>query len=236
MPPAIEHAIAERGFAVLHNDGIDRREDNPITGTARNHRSLGQPVLRKKVPLINILYRSPVLMEFLKRVTGVAFKPLPRGERLDETVLHEKHLQGSTLGPHLDPSEKTVVMVFQAPPPDAGGELRFLPVPEHETDADGLADPADVANIWARNPHLIQARQPTSHKAYIINSAYDIHMVAPLTRDLPIAAARRNLTMSWASVGDKRPVAYKKRLYDIEVGLAFPEFSDVTDAKPLKEK
>jgi len=94
-------------------------------GTPRNMRTVGQPVIKDKGPLIDAFYFAPALLELVERVVGEQVHTCPYpGEHY---VISQLDRHGDTHGWHWDDYTYGIILVLEAPHYTQGGFVQAVP-------------------------------------------------------------------------------------------------------------
>ena len=191
LPPYMHAFLLQRVSQLFEDAGSLRKDPNIYSGTARKLTSLDNRTLRKKLSITKELYRSPVMLTFESMIFNTKTQPLHKRFELDHFVAHLKRTKGDQLGPHIDPSMGSTVMILRAPPKGVGGNIAFCRPPEGSP---RLADAAQVRSYLRSHRKHISTRSPESNSMYFIATADCPHWTLPLKRDLLHGEERINLT------------------------------------------
>jgi hypothetical protein len=140
-----------------------------------------------------MLYVHFELVGLVARITG---GPVFRCTHPEEVMVCNFLLSpGSTHGWHLDDPPYALILVLEAPPPGAGGELEYIPGWSDLSQGLGLDPdgPVDAAVAAARAEGALRRADHRTGDAYLLRADRCAHRVAPLR-----ARGTRRVAMNFA--------------------------------------
>jgi len=189
VPPELRAEARREALRLL--DGAAERRDLKLATTDYTPRKMSvvrSEVIAESSPLINALYRSGAVLEFL---TAVTREPLYACPSKDEEFLISRHeRRGDTHGWHWGDFSFALIWILETPPIEYGGMLQCVP----HTDWD-KTDPR-IHEYLCRNQ--ITTYGFVSGDIYFLRTDTTLHRTVPLNRD----ATRIMLNMTWASGKD----------------------------------
>ncbi|MBI3898849.1 MAG: hypothetical protein HY308_11195 [Gammaproteobacteria bacterium] len=146
-----------RDLAIRRDFEMECMNDSP-----RNMRTLSGDSIQELSTIIPLLYANEELLRFLSFLTNQEVLPL---SDLDRFVLNDLHKMGDTFGAHYDDYPISLALIFEAPPPEHGGEVELV------ANSNSLAD--------LHGPNVTRVSLVPGD-AYLLKSDTTAHRVAPL--------------------------------------------------------
>lgn len=161
----------------------------PETGnTPRKMSTVSQKSIAKDSPLIEAVYNSQLLMNFLSRLAREPVLPCPWEEEKFVVIKQEK--RGDTHGWHWGDFSFTVIWIIEAPSVEVGGALQCIP------HTDWCKEDPRVQEYLARYP--IRTYPHGTGDLYFLRSDTTLHRTIELSED----RTRIILNTCWASTLD----------------------------------
>ncbi len=167
--------------------------------TPRIMKTLGGQEIRRESPFLSDMYDEPRLRALLSYIAG---HPVFTCNDINEWMVCN-WLAGSgwTHGWHLDDPPLALVVFLEAPSPEDGGALEFIPDWHTICKQNGLDPQGDVKSLVAhcRAAGLVREKTHSVGDAYLLRADIFLHRVAPLLRD---GARRTVLNMAFELAPD----------------------------------
>ncbi len=201
--------LRDEALEIIDEFGIVHDFEFAITGnTPRHMTTVGQPVIKERGPLIHATYFSPVVKEFLSRVSGESLSTCPYpGEHY---VISRLTRSGDTHGWHWDDYSYGFVLVLEAPGYRDGGFVQAVPHTAWDKD-----DP-DINGALLKS--CVRSYALGAGDAYVIKTDTTMHRVFPISGN----GRRTIVNMTFASASDlARPMTHETN--DVLFGGAAPD-------------
>lgn len=197
LPPAWEQRAREEACGVLERRGVRRDLTVPETGNSpRRLRNVRQSEIAAETRALPSLYYAEATRALVSAVTESQAALCPFVP--ERFVLAAMSRAGDTHGWHWDDYAYSLVYLIDAPPPDAGGAVEYLPgIP-------WMKGRPRVDEYVAAG--RLRSRRVESGEAYLLKGNTTLHRVAPLERD----AMRVVYAMAYAHPDDlARPITHE---------------------------
>lgn len=197
LPAPWEQRAREEAWGVLERRGVRRDLTVPETGSSpRRMRNVRQSEIAAETSVLPSLYYAQGTRLLVSAVAGCEAMLCPFVP--ERFVLASMSRAGDTHGWHWDDYAYALVYLIDAPPPDAGAAVEYLPNVPWEK-----ACPRVDEHVAAGR---VRSRRVESGEAYLLKGNTTLHRVAPLERD----AMRVVYAMAYADSGDlARPITHE---------------------------
>lgn len=152
----------------------------PGIRTIRRLHTVGGVSIQKNAPQARALYDHSEMLNFLRQVTGGSiFKCRHKEELIVANYLLEP---GATHGWHLDDPDFALIISFEAPPVNSGGQLEFIPRWRELEKERKQGQTINQLIAMAGSRRLIEREHHQAGDAYLLYASQILHRVSPLTR------------------------------------------------------
>ena len=189
VPPELREAMRKEAHRLL--DLSAERRDLKLATTNYTPRKMSvvrSEVIAESSPLVNAVYRSASVLNFLTRITCEPLFACPSKDEEFLITRHEK--KGDTHGWHWGDFTFALIWILQTPPLDYGGMLQCIP------HTDWNKTEPKIHEYLCENQ--ITTYGFVTGDIYFLKTDTTLHRTIPLNRD----ATRIILNMTWASNKD----------------------------------
>ena len=183
--------VYQEAIWLLDKEGARRELVMKQTGdTPRKYISVGRDDIHRQGGIIPTLFESPLMREFLGRVTGC--EVLPVEYTPEQYIINRQAVSGDTHGWHCDDYQWAFIWIMDAPDPKHGGRVEYIPRVNFTPSAPSKS-----------LEEILRCRETRSRwlpagAAYLMRANRTLHRVTPLTQD----ASRTVVVMTFASRED----------------------------------
>jgi len=176
LDPGALAAITDR-VRRLRAKSVRRSFVMPGAETPRRMSTLGGKRIVEEEPSLASLYTRDDILSLLRDITGSEIHPCQHEQEF--MVANFLNDQGDSHGWHLDDPAFAFVVVLEAPGPEAGGYLEFIPDWARfcrERDASATHDVVPAV-AEARRRGLVSVRQHVAGDGYVLRASTALHRV-----------------------------------------------------------
>ncbi|WP_433931763.1 hypothetical protein AB3662_45570 [Sorangium cellulosum] len=174
FPSSLFEVLEKEAARLVDNHGVRREFSMEATdGTPRRMTNVAQSLIELHSPVIENLYRDPLLRKAICAIVGRPILDCPYAP--ERYIITKLHRLGDTHGWHWDDYSIAVVWILRAPPMEAGGILQCVPRTEWNKHHPRIVSQFVKLPIWSF--HF------TSGDVYIMSSRTVLHRVYPILRE-----------------------------------------------------
>lgn len=189
LPSVISTAVRAEVYSLLEKyAGRKELFVKETDNTPRFMSTVRQVDIARNGKIIPLVYESELFLDFISQIVGekAIFCPYEK----EQYVISRMAEEGDTHGWHWDDYSYSLIWFMEAPPPELGGNLEFIPNTTWDKNNPRI-------DYYLKN-YQVQTRHHSAGEAYLLKADTCLHRVSPLKEN----AARVMLAYTWASPSD----------------------------------